>query len=170
MKEIFPDFKADVVYDVCHNIAKFEVHNIDGKRKRGFSNEKRSNPVFWSWEKEIQKIIEMLVSRSSSRVSMGTASYVLVGTKKAEELSFGSTAHGAGRVMSRHSALRQFSGEKIKQDLAKKNIEIKAGSWESIAEEGPEVYKDIDEVVSVSHKAGIGNLVAKMKPVGVIKG
>ena len=170
MKEIFPDFKADVVYDVCHNIAKFEVHNVDGEEREVLVMRKGATRSFGPGRKEIPIDYRNVGQPIIIPGSMGTASYVLVGTKKAEEISFGSTAHGAGRVMSRHSALRLFSGEKIKQDLAKKNIEIKAGSWESIAEEGPEVYKDIDEVVSVSHKAGIGNLVAKMKPVGVIKG
>jgi len=170
MIKMFPDFKADVVYDVCHNIAKFEVHNIDGKEKEVLVMRKGATRSFGPGRKEIPEDYRDVGQPIIIPGSMGTASYVLVGTKKAEEISFGSTAHGAGRVMSRHSALRQFSGEEIKKDLAKKNIEIKAGSWESIAEEGPEVYKDIDEVVSVSRNVGIGNFVARMKPLGVIKG
>ena len=102
--------------------------------------------------------------------SMGTASYILVGTKKAEEISFATTAHGSGRVMSRHAALRQFRGEQIKKELNDKNIEVKAGSWKGLAEEGPRVYKDIDEVIKVSHNLGIGNKVARVIPLGVIKG
>jgi tRNA-splicing ligase RtcB len=102
--------------------------------------------------------------------SMGTSSYVLVGTKKAEQVSFASTAHGAGRVMSRHEALRQFRAEKVKSDLMSKNILIKSASMKGIAEESPGVYKDIDEVVRVSNALGIGNLVVKVKPLGVIKG
>ena len=101
---------------------------------------------------------------------MGTSSYVLVGTKKAEEVSWGSTAHGAGRVMSRHEALRQFRGETIKQELEKKDVVVEAGGWKSIAEEAPGVYKDIDEVVKISHEVGIGNLVVKVKPLAVMKG
>ena len=102
--------------------------------------------------------------------SMGTASYVLVGTKKAEQVSFASTAHGAGRVMSRHEALSKFRGEQVKKDLMSKNIFVKSQSWKGIAEESPGVYKDIDEVVKVSHEVGIGNLVVKVVPLGVIKG
>ncbi|MQY56657.1 RNA-splicing ligase RtcB, partial [bacterium] len=102
--------------------------------------------------------------------SMGTASYILVGTREAEQLSFGSTAHGAGRAMSRHEAIRRFRGERIKQDLESRGIELKSTSWKGVAEEASQAYKDVDEVVNVSHKAGIGKLVAKVVPVGVMKG
>ena len=102
--------------------------------------------------------------------SMGTASYILVGTDKAEELSFGSTAHGAGRLMSRHEARRRFRGEKIKEELEQKGIELRSTSWRGVAEEASQAYKDVDEVVRISHEAGIGQLVAKVVPVGVMKG
>ncbi len=102
--------------------------------------------------------------------SMGTSSYLLIGTKKAEELTFGSTVHGAGRLSSRSSALRSLRGEEIKKELNKRGIEVKAGSWKSLAEEAPEVYKDIDEVVEVVHELGISKKVARMKPLVVIKG
>jgi tRNA-splicing ligase RtcB len=101
---------------------------------------------------------------------MGTASYILAGTSEAEQLSFGSTAHGAGRVMSRHEALRRFRGEQIKQEMGSRGIELKSTSWKGVAEEASGAYKDVDEVVKVSHKAGLGKLVAKVVPVGVMKG
>jgi tRNA-splicing ligase RtcB len=101
---------------------------------------------------------------------MGTASYILVGTREAEDLSFGSTAHGAGRVMSRHEALRRFRGEQIRTELAGKGIELKSTSWKGVAEEASGAYKDVDEVVRVSHEVGIGRLVAKVVPLGVMKG
>ena len=91
-------------------------------------------------------------------------------TKESEKLSFSSTAHGAGRAMSRHEALRHQRGEQVKKNLEEKGIDIEAGSWRGLAEEAPESYKDIDEVVKVSHKIGIGNLVARMKPIAVMKG
>jgi len=94
----------------------------------------------------------------------------LVGTKKAEKISFGSTAHGAGRVSSRTSARNNIRGEDVKSELAKKGIDVEARSFAGLSEEAPEVYKDIDEVVRVSHEAGIGNLVAKLKPIAVMKG
>ena len=102
--------------------------------------------------------------------SMGTASYILVGTSEAEKLSFGSTAHGAGRMMSRHEALRRFRGEKIKKEMEDQGIELKATSWRGVAEEASGAYKDVDEVVNVSHQVGLGRLVARVVPVGVMKG
>ena len=101
---------------------------------------------------------------------MGTASYVLVGTKKSEELTFGSTVHGAGRVKSRSQALREFRGEKVKQELKEKGIKIRSRSFKSLAEEAPDVYKDIDEVVKVVDEIGISKKVARLKPLAVVKG
>jgi tRNA-splicing ligase RtcB len=101
---------------------------------------------------------------------MGTSSYILVGSEEAMQETFGSTAHGAGRVMSRHEALRRFKGENIKAELREHNIMIKSASMKGISEEAPAVYKDIDEVVKVSNSVGIGKLVARVRPIGVIKG
>jgi len=101
---------------------------------------------------------------------MGTASYLLVGTKKAEEISWGSTAHGAGRVMSRHEALRRFRGETLVKELEQQGIYVKGGSLKGLAEEASGAYKDCDEVVRVSHELGIGNLVCKLFPLAVMKG
>jgi len=102
--------------------------------------------------------------------TMGTASYVLVGTKKSEELTFGSCVHGAGRVMSRSSASREFRGEETKKQLNKKGIEIKSGGWKSLSEESPGVYKDIEEVVNVIHELGISKKVARLRPLIVVIG
>lgn len=157
LKKIFPKLEAEVVYDVCHNIAKFETHLVDGKEKKLCIHRKGATRSFEG--------IPIILPGS-----MGTASYVLIGTKKAEELTFASTAHGAGRVSSRSFALRNIRGEDIKNELEKKGITIKAGSWKSIAEEAPQVYKDIDEVARVSHELGIGKLVARVRPFGVMKG
>jgi len=170
LKRYFPKVKASLVYDVCHNIAKIEEHEVDGKKMKLCVHRKGATRSFGPGRKEIPQIYRKIGQPVLIPGSMGTASYVLVGTKKAEQVSFGSTAHGAGRVMSRHEALRQFRGEKVKQELQQKDIEVEAGGWKSIAEEAPGVYKDIDEVVRVSHKAGIGNLVARVKPLAVMKG
>lgn len=170
MKRIFPKFEAEVVYDICHNIAKFEKHIIDGKEKEVLIMRKGATRSFGPGRKEIPQDYRKVGQPIILPGSMGTASYVLVGTKKAEEVSFGSTAHGAGRVSSRSAALRNLRGEDIKKQLNEKGIEVKAGSWKGLAEEAPQVYKDIDEVVRVSHEAGIGNLVVKVKPVVVMKG
>jgi len=170
MKRIFPDFKAEVVYEVCHNIAKFEKHKINGKEKEVLVMRKGATRSFGPGRKEIPKDYRDIGQPVLIPGSMGTASYILVGTKKAEELTWGSTAHGAGRVMSRHEALKSRRGEQVKAELKKKGIEVKAGSWKGLAEEAPESYKDVNEVVRVSHEIGIGNLVVRVKPLIVIKG
>jgi len=157
LKHYFPKIKIDTVYEVCHNIAKIEEHEINGKKKKVLITRKGATRAFPG-----QPII--------IPGSMGTSSYVLVGTEKAGEKSFFSTAHGAGRVMSRHEALRKQRGEDVKKKLENQGIDIEAGSWKGLAEEAPESYKDIDEVVKVSHELGIGNLVAKLKPIAVMKG
>jgi len=95
---------------------------------------------------------------------------VLVGTEKAEEISFSSTAHGAGREMSRHAALRIWKADELKKELEAKNIFIKSATSKGIAEEAPGAYKDIEEVVEVSHQLGIGKKVARLRPMGVVKG
>ena len=162
LKRIFPKFSAEVVYDVCHNIAKFEKHNVE---------DEKGNKI----KKEI-----LVMRKGATRAfpeqpiilpgSMGTSSYVLIGNKIAEEKSFSSTAHGAGRVESRTQAKRELNALEIEKQLNEKGIEIVAGSNKGIVEEAPEVYKDIDEVVRVSDKVGLGKLVAKVIPLAVMKG
>jgi len=170
MKYLFPKSDIEVVYDICHNIAKFEKYNVDGKEKELLVMRKGATRSLGKGRKEIPASYRKIGQPVIIPGSMGTASYVLVGTKKAEEISFGSTAHGAGRVMSRHQALREKTGEQVKEELSKKGIEVKSGSLKELAEEMPEAYKDVDEVVKVSHELGIGNLVARLKPMVVIKG
>ena len=101
---------------------------------------------------------------------MGTCSYALIGTSKAEEISFASTAHGAGRILSRTSAKKNISAEQIQKDLESRNIKIKTGSMKGLIEEAPEAYKDVNEVARVSDELGIGQLVARLKPLAVVKG
>jgi len=169
-KELFGDVEIKQVYDVCHNIAKIEEHIVDGISKKLVVHRKGATRSFGPGRKEIPEIYREFGQPVIIPGSMGTSSYVLVGTKKAEDISFGSTAHGAGRVMSRIQALKQFRGEQIANNLKNKGIYVKGVSLKGIAEEAPDVYKDIDEVVMVSHKVGIGNLVAKLVPLGVMKG
>lgn len=160
----------DVVYDVCHNIGKFEKHNIDGETRKVCVHRKGATRSFGPGREEIPEAYRQYGQPIIIPGSMGTASYVLVGTKKAEEVSFGSTAHGAGRVGSRSEALRTYKGQDIIDQLNNLNITIKGNSMKGIAEEAPQMYKDIDEVIRVSHGIGIGNMVARLKPLGVIKG
>ncbi|MDP7244686.1 MAG: RtcB family protein [Flavobacteriales bacterium] len=157
------------VYDVCHNLAKFEKHEIDNKKVEVCIHRKGATRSFGPGREEIPEIYRNIGQPVIIPGSMGTASYLLVGTKKAEEVSFGSTAHGAGRVMSRHEAIRNYRGEQVKRDLETKGIIVK-GPWKGLAEETWQAYKDIDEVVKTSHKLGIGNLVARLAPLAVLKG
>jgi len=160
----------DQVYDVCHNVAKIEKHRIYGELKEVCIHRKGATRSFGPGREEIPEVYRSVGQPIIIPGSMGTASYILAGTTEAEELSFGSTAHGAGRLMSRHEARRRFRGEKIKQDMESKGIELKSTNWKGVAEEASQAYKDVDEVVEVSHKVGIGKLVAKVIPIGVMKG
>jgi len=156
-RKYFPDAEIDLIYDVCHNVAKIEEHVVNGKKKKVLVMRKGATRSFPG-----QPVI--------IPGSMGTASYILVGTKKAMEISFGSTAHGAGRVMGRGEAWKNFTEDGIKKDLKSNDIEFEAGSRKGIVEEAPGAYKDVDEVVRVSDELGIGKLVAKLKPLAVMKG
>ena len=155
----FPGNKNHLVYDVCHNIAKIEEHVIDdkGTKKQVCVHRKGATRSF-----DGQPVI--------IPGSMGTSSYLLVGTKKAEQVSFGSTAHGAGRVMSRTKAKKTLGAEGIKKELQEKDIEVEVSSLKRISEEAPQAYKDVDEVIKVSEKAGIAKPVARLRPVAVIQG
>ncbi len=158
------------VYDVCHNVAKIEKHLIDGKTRELCVHRKGATRSFGPGREEIPEAYRAKGQPVIIPGSMGTASYLLAGTSGAEELSFSSTAHGAGRLMSRHEALRRFRGEQIRDELLKKGIELQSTSWKGVAEEASAAYKDVDEVVRVSHEIGIGRMVARVVPVGVMKG
>jgi len=170
LRYLFPDPQTETIYDVCHNIAKFETHFIDGKRKKVCIHRKGATRSFGPNKTELAKKYQKIGQPVIIPGSMGTASYLLVGTNKADKLTFSSTVHGAGRVESRSSASRRLKGEKIKSTLKKKGIIIQAGSTKSLATEAPEVYKDIEEVVKVVTELGINKKVARLKPLVVIKG
>jgi tRNA-splicing ligase RtcB len=160
----------DQIYDVCHNVAKVEEHDAGGRSKRLVVHRKGATRSFGPGRPEVPGVYRAVGQPVIIPGSMGTASFLLAGTKEAEALSFGSTAHGAGRVMSRHEALRRFRGEKIRDDLARRGIELKTTSLKGVAEEASEAYKDVDEVVRVSNEVGLGRVVAKLVPIGVMKG
>ena len=158
------------VYDVCHNVAKVEAHQLGGTARDLCVHRKGATRSFGPGRPEVPAVYRSVGQPVLIPGSMGTASYVLAGTAEAEGLSFGSTAHGAGRLMSRHEALRRFRGEQIRDDLARRGVELRAGSWKGVAEEASGAYKDVDEVVRVSHEAGLGRLVARLVPLAVMKG
>jgi len=160
----------DQIYDVCHNVAKFEFHEIQGKSKEVCVHRKGATRSFGPGRAEVPEAYRAKGQPVFIPGSMGTSSYLLAGTAEAEVLSFSSTAHGAGRVMSRHEARKRFRGEQIQREMQQKDIELMAASWKGVVEEAPQVYKNVDEVVRISHESGMGRLVARLVPVGVIKG
>ena len=158
--------KLSVVYDVAHNIAKVEEY--DGIKV--CVHRKGATRAFSAGNAEIPEKYRKVGQPVLIPGSMGTASYVLVGTDYAMKEVFGSTCHGAGRTMSRHAALRLRSGQALKQELEKQGVIIRAGSLKDLAEEAPFAYKDVDNVVNVVHNAGIAKKVARFAPLAVIKG
>ncbi len=161
---------VDVVYDVCHNIAKFEKHKVDGVMRNVCVHRKGATRSFGSGRQEIPEVYRNIGQPVIIPGSMGTSSFLLLGTSTAEDLSWGSTAHGAGRVTSRTFAMKNFNLDDIKNYMAKKDIEINASSKAGILEECHLAYKDVDEVIKVSHEIGIGKKVARLIPIGVMKG
>lgn len=169
-KKYFEKSKVEVLYDVAHNIAKFEDFTIEGKKQKLCVHRKGATRSFGPGRKELPQDYQESGQPILIPGSMGTASYVLVGTKEAKEISFASTAHGAGRVMSRTKAKQTITPEKVKNQLKENDISIIAGSQNGMVEEAPQAYKDVDEVVRVSDELGIGKIVARLKPMAVIKG
>jgi len=157
------------LYDVAHNIIKKEKYKIDGKEVDVVMHRKGATRAFPPGHPEIPKKYQDAGQPVLIPGSMGTASYVLVGTKEGEE-AFYSTCHGSGRTMSRHAAMRRVSGDEVVRDLESKGIIVKCWSLRGIAEEAPMAYKNIDEVVGVVHQAGLSKKVAKLVPLAVIKG
>jgi tRNA-splicing ligase RtcB len=164
------DLKLDLVYDVCHNIAKIETHTIDGQKKKVCVHRKGATRAFPPGHPDIPKKYRSIGQPVLIPGDMGRCSYVLVGTQKAMEETFGSTCHGAGRVMSRHQATKVSRGRDITRELEDKGILVKGASRGTLVEEISDAYKDVNEVVDVVHRAGISKRVVKLVPLGVIKG
>jgi tRNA-splicing ligase RtcB (3'-phosphate/5'-hydroxy nucleic acid ligase) len=159
-----------LVYDVAHNIAKKEIHDIKGRDTEVYVHRKGATRAFGPNRNELPSDYRKIGQPVLIPGTMGTASYILHGTKIAMEETFGSTAHGAGRRMSRAGAKRKFRGEEVKRLLESQGIVIRANSMPIVAEEAPGAYKDVTQVVKTAHKAGISYLVGKMVPLGVAKG
>ncbi len=163
------DIGLELVYDVAHNIGKIEVHEIDGEKRKVYVHRKGATRAFPPGSEDIPKAYRKVGQPVLIPGSMGTASYILVAAETAKE-TFYSTAHGAGRVMSRARALRTFRGERVAGVLASRGILIRAASWKVVAEEAPQVYKEIDEVALTTERAGISKRVVRLVPIGVVKG
>jgi tRNA-splicing ligase RtcB len=160
-----------IIYDVCHNIAKVERHTVDGGSSRDLLvHRKGATRSFGPGHPDIPPAYRELGQPVIIGGSMETGSYLLLGTKKAEEETFGSTAHGSGRTMSRTAAKKQVSGAELQRSMEKRGIYVKAATMEGLAEEAGMAYKDISEVVETMHRAGISLKVAALRPIGNIKG
>ena len=164
------DLDMKLVYDVAHNIAKVENHKVNGQERKLVVHRKGATRAFPANRDEIPLKYRHLGQPVLVPGSMGTASWILLGQPNSMELSFGSTAHGAGRTMSRSKARRNYTENDVKKSLSDKGIFIKALTRDGVVEETPQAYKDVDSVVNVSHNLGIATKVAKLVPIGVIKG
>jgi tRNA-splicing ligase RtcB len=158
------------VYDVAHNIAKFEEHVVDGRKKRLCVHRKGATRAFAAGNPKVPEKYRAIGQPVLIPGDMGTNSYVLVGTEVAMKETFGSTCHGAGRLMSRKAAIRSTGGRHIESEMRNKGIHVRAKTIRTLREEVPEAYKDVNKVVDVVHRAGISRKVAKMKPLAVVKG
>ena len=164
------DMEMHIVYDVAHNIAKLEEHEVDGRKVKVVVHRKGATRAFPAGHPDVPKAYRDVGQPVLIPGSMGTASYVLAGAEGSMKETFGSSCHGAGRLLSRKAATRQYRGDRLRNELMRRGIYVKAASLRVVAEEAPGAYKSVDNVVNVVHEAGIANLVSRMRPIGVAKG
>ncbi len=159
-----------MVYDVAHNVAKFEDHAVDGGVKRVCVHRKGATRAFGPGHEELPDCYRDLGQPVIVPGDMGTASWLMLGTDGAMEQTFGSTCHGAGRVMSRSAAKKRRHGREVQSELEGRGIRVRSAGLATLAEEAPYAYKDVDRVIAVTHAAGISRRVARMTPLAVVKG
>src|SRR5947207_12302337 len=164
------DLGMEQLYDVAHNIAKLEEHTVDGKKKRLWVHRKGATRAFPAGHPELPQAYQKTGQPVIIPGDMGRASWVLVGLPGSIERTFGTTCHGAGRAMSRTAAVKEAGGRRIDKELEARGIIARAQSHRGLAEEQPKAYKNVDDVVEVVHRAALSRKVARMRPIGVIKG
>jgi tRNA-splicing ligase RtcB len=164
------DLNMKLLYDVCHNIAKKEVHSVGGEKKKVCVHRKGATRAFPAGHPDVPEIYRGVGQPVLIPGDMGRYSYVLAGTEKAMEETFGSTCHGAGRLMSRTKAKKICRGRSIVKEMEDRGVIVMAEGRATLAEEIPEAYKDVSDVVEVVHQAGISRKVARLRPLGVVKG
>jgi tRNA-splicing ligase RtcB len=169
-RSILPGARLDLLYDVSHNTCKVEEHDVDGKRRRLYVHRKGATRAFGPGHPDIPRALRPSGQPVLIGGSMGTASYILVGSADAEVLSFSSACHGAGRSMSRHQASRRWKGRQVVDELAERGILVRSPSSRGVAEEAPGAYKDVSSVVDAAHAAGLARKVARLEPLVCIKG
>jgi tRNA-splicing ligase RtcB len=167
---IAPAAELTLLYDVSHNTCKVETHTVDGHAKRLFVHRKGATRALPPGHPDLPPALAAIGQPVLIGGTMGTASYVLVGTTEGPRRSFASSCHGAGRSMSRHAALRQWQGRRLMQDLAERGILIRSPSPRGVAEEAPGAYKDVAAVVDAADRAGLSRKVARLEPLVCVKG
>jgi tRNA-splicing ligase RtcB len=168
--EVFSEAKMPLLYDVSHNTCKVEEHEVDGKRRQLFVHRKGATRAFGPGHPDLPAALMGAGQPVLIGGSMGTSSYILAGTASGMEQAFGSACHGAGRAMSRHEAMKKWSGRQVVDDLAARGILIRSPSMRGIAEEAPGAYKDVSEVVDAAERAGLASKVARIEPLVCVKG
>lgn len=168
--DMFPKAELKLLYDVSHNTCKEEIHSVNGQRKRLFIHRKGATRAFGPGDPSLPAELRDVGQPVLIGGTMGTASYILVGTNESMSLSFGSSCHGAGRGMSRNEATRRWHGRDVVRNLAEQGILIRSPSLRGVAEEAPGAYKDVSEVVEASHQAKLSYKVARLVPLVCIKG
>ncbi len=168
--EIVPKANLKLIYDVSHNTCKVEEHSIDGEKKRLFVHRKGATRAFGPGHPDLPEALQAIGQPVLIGGTMGTASYILVGTSVGEARSFSSSCHGAGRRMSRHQATKQWKGRELIDFLATRGILIRSPSYRGVAEEAPGAYKDVTAVVDAADEAGLSKKVAKLEPMICVKG
>lgn len=168
--KFFPQAELELIYDVSHNTCKEETHLIEGRKRSVFVHRKGATRAFGPGHPEIPEALRAFGQPVIIGGSMGTASYILVGTEQGEALSLSSACHGAGRAMSRKQATKTWKGKEVIEALASQGVIVRSPSMRGVAEEAPKAYKDVDKVVRAADKAGIAKLVARLRPIICIKG
>ncbi len=177
-REVFADvfgrtpqeLQMNLIYDVAHNIAKFEEHTVNGRKKKVWVHRKGATRAFPPNHPEVPSLYRAIGQPVIIPGDMGRASWVLVGRQGSMDRTFGTTCHGAGRAMSRTASVKDAAGRRIDKELKARGVIARAQSFKGLAEEQPNAYKNVDDVVDVVHDAGLSQKVARMRPIGVIKG
>jgi tRNA-splicing ligase RtcB len=168
--EVFPEGHIKMLYDISHNTCKVETHVVDGKKKRLYVHRKGATRAFGPGRMDLPLEYRDIGQPVLIGGTMGTSSYILVGTEEGMNASFGSACHGAGRSMSRTEAKKKWHGREVVKELEERGILIRGHSYSGIAEEAPESYKDVTEVVNAAHYADLARKVARVRPLACVKG
>lgn len=168
--EVFPEGYIKMLYDISHNTCKVETHAVNGKKKRVYVHRKGATRAFGPGQLDLPQEYRHVGQPVLIGGTMGTSSYILVGTEAGMQVAFGSACHGAGRAMSRTQAKRKWQGRDVIRNLEEQGVMIRGHSYSGIAEEAPDSYKDVSEVVEAAHQAGLARKVVRVKPIACVKG